>query len=158
MKSVVLEMMKNRGIEIDEMAKIVLEIQLKYCPSITIEDCVEAIDAVLDKREVQYAVLTGLSLDIAAEKGKLEEPLQTAILRDEPLYGMDESVGLAIAHLYGTIGTTNFGYLDKTKMGLIGKLDNSGTQVNTFADDIVCAIVAASAARIVHRENDIIRN
>jgi phosphatidylglycerophosphatase A len=41
--------------------------------------------------------------------------------------------------------------LDKTKPGIIGKLDGKKEGVvSTFIDDIVCAIVAAAASRLAH--------
>ena len=53
--------------------------------------------------------------------------------------------------LYGSIGLTNFGYLDKEKIGIIRKLDRSKQDtVNTFIDDIVAAIAVAAASRIAH--------
>jgi Phosphatidylglycerophosphatase A and related proteins len=54
----------------------------------------------------------------------LPEPIQSIILSDEGLYGIDEILPLSIVNVYGTIGLTNFGYLDKVKSGIIGELDN----------------------------------
>jgi phosphatidylglycerophosphatase A len=58
--------------------------------------------------------------------------------------------------VYGSIGLTNFGFLDKEKFGIIKKLDeHEGEEVHTFMDDIVCALAAAAASRIAHRTRDI---
>ena len=67
------------------------------------------------------------------------------------MYGVDETIGLAIATIYGTIALTNFGYLDKEKPGYISQLNDDKSQVNTFADDIASALVAAGAARLAHQ-------
>lgn len=114
--------------------------------------CLDSVEAVLQKREVVHAVLTGIEIDLAAERGLLQEPLLSIIKSDEGLYGIDEILPLSIVNLYGSIGLTNFGYLDKKKSGIIDKLDKAknGT-VNTFLDDIVAAIAAAAAARLAHR-------
>ena len=82
------------------------------------------------KREVQNAILTGLELDELAEKGLLSEPLSSMLLSDYGLYGVDEVLALAIVNVYGSIGFTNFGYVDKTKPGIIGKLDAEGKKDN----------------------------
>jgi phosphatidylglycerophosphatase A len=96
-------------------------------------------------------VLTGAALDILAEEKKLPSPLQEIIQTDNLLYGIDEVLGLGIANIYGTIGTTSFGYLDKEKVGVIGKLnDNKINKVNTFMDDLVAGIASAAAAKIAH--------
>ena len=83
----------------------------------------ETLQAILGKREVQYAILTGLTLDKLAEESLLPSVLQEAVANDEPLFGIDEVIGLSIANLYGTIGQTNFGYLDKGKFGLIREVN-----------------------------------
>ena len=64
---------------------------------------------------------------------------------------IDEIIPLSIVNIYGTIGLTNYGYLDKEKVGIIKELDNKeGKRVNTFLDDLVAAIAAAAASRIAH--------
>ena len=58
---------------------------------------------------------------------------------------------MSIVNVYGTIGLTNFGYLDKKKIGIIKKVDEEKcNRVNTFLDDIIAAIAAAAASRIAH--------
>ena len=153
MKQEVIQSLQERGIYLETMAELVYELQKKYLPSLTFEEAIHSLDRVLSKREVQYAVLTGLALDKLAEQGQIDGALGKAIQTDEPLFGIDEVLGLSIATIYGSVGATNFGYLDKIKPGLIGTLDTSSEAVHTFADDLVCAIVAAAAARLVHRES-----
>src|SRR5699024_11697952 len=100
-------------------------------------------------REVQHAVLTGIELDILAEKGLLSEPLQDIISRDEGLYGIDEVIALSIVNVYGSIGFTSYGYIDKQKPGILEKLnDYSDGDVNTFLDDIIDAIASGGALRL----------
>ncbi|KKM12951.1 phosphatidylglycerophosphatase [Clostridiales bacterium PH28_bin88] len=155
MKYVTIEWLQKRGVTLQDIAQLVLEIQLKYVPHLTIEECLESVDRVLDKREVQNAVFTGLSLDELAEQGRITEPLLGMLRRDDGLYGIDEVLALSIVNIYGSIGLTNFGYLDKVKLGIIGTVnDHKGKEVNTFLDDIVAAIAAAAAARIAHRARD----
>ncbi|GAA3319957.1 hypothetical protein GCM10020331_029000 [Ectobacillus funiculus] len=89
-----------------------------------------------------------------AEKGLLEEPLQTIIKNDEGLYGIDEVVALSIVNVYGSIGFTNFGYVDKVKTRYFKKMlnDKSSGYVHTFfLDDIIGAIAAAASSRLAHR-------
>ena len=149
-------MLVERGVKIKDIAEIVLEIQKKYLPTLTLEECMHNVERVLDKREIIHAVLTGLALDTLAEKKLLPQPLQHLIETDEPLYGIDEIIPLSIVNVYGSIGLTNFGYLDKEKIGIIKSLDeHEGEQVHTFLDDIVCAIAAAAASRLAHRARDI---
>ena len=85
------------------------------------------------------------------EEKLLPEPLQSIVESDEGLYGIDEIIPLSIVNVYGTIGLTNYGYLDKEKIGIIKELDEEkGESVNTFLDDLVAAIAAAAASRIAH--------
>lgn len=153
MKTICINTLKNRGVEIHDITEIVYDLQKKYIPDLTLEICEEAVDRVLSKREVHYAILTGVELDVLAEKKMLSEPLQSLIDSDNPLYGLDEILVLSICNVYGSIGLTNFGYVDKVKPGIIGKLDREGKETNhchTFLDDIIGAIAAAAASSVAH--------
>jgi phosphatidylglycerophosphatase A len=153
MKEVCLNLLVERGVELSDISEVVFELQEKYVPGLDMKTCEDAIHRVLDKREVQNAILTGIELDVLAEKKLLSEPLQSLIDNDNPLYGIDEILVLSICNVYGTIGLTNFGYVDKTKPGIIGRLDEIGKRTdkcNTFLDDIIGAIAAAAASKIAH--------
>ena len=143
---------KERGVEIQDIADLVYYLQNKYHEDLKMEDCLANVERVLSKREVQNAVITGIQLDILAEKGMLEEPLQSIIGRDESLYGVDEILALSIVNVYGSIGFTNYGYIDKQKPGILAHLNDKSTgECHTFLDDIVGAIAAAASSRLAHR-------
>lgn len=151
-KEIVVNMLEDRGVTVEDMARIVLDLQKPHSDNVTLDLCIESVEKVLEKREAQHALLTGIALDQLAERGLLPEPLSTIIRSDEPLYGVDEILALAITNIYGSIGLTSFGYLDKTKPGIIGQLNNHDKgMVHTFSDDLVAGIVAAAAARIAHQ-------
>ncbi len=153
MKEKIINMLKDRGITLEEIAEIVLDMQGPYNEDLTLEECLLNVNMVFEKREVQHVILTGVALDKLAEEGKVEEPLRSIIVNDEPLYGVDETLAMGIATIYGTIGITSFGYLDKAKPGLMGRLDNKESEfVHTFMDDIVAGVAAAAAARIAHTQ------
>lgn len=149
-------MLKKRGVLIEDIAAIVQKLQEKYNPTLPLSVCVENVEKVLQKREIIHAVLTGLALDQLAEQNLLPEPLQHLVETDEPLYGIDEIIPLSIVNVYGSIGLTNFGYLDKEKIGIIKELDESADgEVHTFLDDIVAALAAAAASRIAHTHQNL---
>ena len=149
------DLLKERGVQLEDIADLVMHLQNKYIPHLTQSECLENIEAVLTKREVQNAIITGIELDKLAEQGALSQSLQSILMTDEGLYGIDEIMGLSIVNLYGTIGFTNYGYLDKSKPGIIAKLNSKdGVHCHTFLDDIVCAIAAAAASRIAHNDPD----
>lgn len=145
-----IKLLADRGVVIEEIAKIAYELQVPYQKELTLETCVDSVHAVLKKREVQNAILTGVSLDIMAEKKMLPEPFQAMMEKDEPLYGIDEILALSITNVYGTIGLTSFGYLDKNKLGIMHTLNNHETEIHVFLDDLVAGIAAAASARIAH--------
>ncbi|SCX95768.1 phosphatidylglycerophosphatase A family protein [Alkaliphilus peptidifermentans] len=153
MKSIVVNMLKDRGVTLEDMAELVFELQKKYLP-VTMAACLYNIEKVLDKREVQNAILTGIQLDKLAEAELIEEPLLNMLKNDDSLYGIDEILALSITNIYGSIGFTNFGYLDKVKPGIIGSIDKKQEgQVNTFLDDLIAGIVAAACSRMAHSED-----
>ncbi|WMM25302.1 phosphatidylglycerophosphatase A [Tissierella sp. MB52-C2] len=148
-------MLERRGVKLEDIGEIVLLLQKNYYPDLTLEFCVENIKAVLTKREIIHAILTGIALDELAEKKLLPEPLQDIVESDEGLYGIDEIIPLSIVNVYGTIGLTNYGYLDKEKIGIIKKIDGmKGVAVHTFLDDLIAAIAAATASKIAHSRKD----
>ncbi|HZH94170.1 MAG TPA: phosphatidylglycerophosphatase A [Tissierellaceae bacterium] len=151
LKVMTIEMINRRGVELEQIAEIVMDLQKEYYEDLTMEICMENIDAVLSKREIIHAIITGIAIDELTEKKLLPEPLQSIVAADEGLYGIDEILPLSIVNVYGTIGLTNFGYLDKEKIGIIKELDTKkGEACHTFLDDIVAAIAAAAASRIAH--------
>lgn len=153
LKELTVKKIEERGVELEDIADLVMKIQADYQPNLTKEICLENIHAVLGKRETIHAVLTGIALDEIADRKELPEPLQSIVEDDEGLYGIDEIIPLSIVNIYGTIGLTNYGYLDKEKKGILKKLDNSNSQINTFLDDLIAAIAAAAASRIAHGDD-----
>lgn len=153
LKEMTIEMINRRGVQLEDIADIVFDLQKNYYENLTKEMCLENIHAVLRKREIIHAIITGIAIDELTEKKLLPEPLQSIVEADEGLYGIDEILPLSIVNVYGSIGLTNFGYLDKEKIGIIKHLDTKkGEAVHTFLDDIVAAIAAAAASRIAHSE------
>lgn len=149
------QLLTQRGVELNDIAELVYYLQSKYHKNLSMDDCRHNVDRVLTKREVQNAILTGIQLDVLAEQKKLTQPLQKTIEIDEGLYGIDEVIALSIVNVYGSIGMTNFGYIDKQKPGILQKLnDKSSGEIHTFLDDIVGAIAAAASSRLAHSDAD----
>nr|WP_062440875.1 phosphatidylglycerophosphatase A [Thalassobacillus devorans] len=145
------EWLVERGVTINDISELVYYLQSKYHEDLTIDECRYNVEKVLTKREVQNAILTGIQLDVLAEKNQLEEPLQGTIDKDEGLYGVDEIIALSIVNVYGSIGFTNYGFIDKQKPGILKKLNDKSTgECHTFLDDIVGAIAAAASSRLAH--------
>nr|WP_110928836.1 phosphatidylglycerophosphatase A [Bacillus massiliglaciei] len=143
--------LQDRGVRIEDIAELVMYLQSSYHPDLQMSECIQNVERVLSKREVQNAILTGIQLDILAEKGMLESPLQNTIQIDESLYGVDEILALSIVNVYGSIGFTNYGYIDKQKPGILQYLNDKSTgKIHTFLDDIVGAIAAAASSRLAH--------
>lgn len=145
------EWLEERGVTVPDIAELVLFLQKDYHENLTSELCEENVEAVLNKREVQNAILTGIELDRLTEKGVIQEPLLDLLKRDESLYGVDEIVAFSIINVYGSIGFTNYGYVDKLKPGILKRLNDKSTgECHTFLDDIVGAIAAAASSRLAH--------
>jgi len=148
-------LLAERGVTLEDIADCARFLQADYHVSLTADELMASVLAVLTKREVQNAIMTAIELDKLAEEGKMnDKELEGTLLRDEALYGVDEVLAYGICNLYGSIALTNFGYIDKKKYGIIDKLNREGKnsgRCNTFIDDIVGAIAAAAASRFAHR-------
>ena len=148
--------LERRGVKVEDIAEIVYKMQKPYNEGLTMEHCIQSVERVLNKREVQHAILVGIELDELAEKKMLSEPLQSIIETDEGLFGIDETIALGAVYTYGSIAVTTFGHLDKQKIGVIEHLDTKvGEVVNTFLDDLVASVAASAASRIAHRMRDL---
>lgn len=144
-------LLKSRGVEILDIAECVIFLQRKHHPEVTIDQVIPIIEGILHKREVQHAILTGISLDIGAEQELFDKDLCDILNEDYSLYGIDEVLAYGICNLYGSIALTNYGYIDREKPGIIGRLNEHDTaQCNCFLDDIVGAIAASAASKIAH--------
>lgn len=149
----------ERGVTINDIAEIVYEMQGPYNEKLQLDECVESVEKVLLKREMQHAILVAVELDRLAEQKKLSEPLQSLVETDEGLFGVDETIALGASLGYGSIAVTTFGHLDKNKIGIIEKLDTKrGGSIHTFLDDMVAAIAANASSRLAHRLRDIEEN
>ena len=98
-----LSLLHERGVELEEIAKLVHFLQEPYFPNLTLEHCYNNVEFVLKKREVQNAIITGIELDKLAEKNQLSQPLNDILTKDEGLYGVDEILALSIVNVYGSI-------------------------------------------------------
>lgn len=152
MKEKCVALLKQRGVELKDIAECVIYLQGKYIEGLTLEIAENSVLSVLEKREVQNAILTGIYLDKSAEEGNMHEELEYLLMNDAGLYGIDEVLAYGICNLYGSIALTNFGYIDKVKPMIIGKLNSKGEHCHTFLDDIVGAIAASAASRLAHNQ------
>ena len=153
------DLLAERGVTVEDIAELVLYVQKPYMPNLKIEECRKHVASVLSKREVHNAIITGIELDKLTEQNKLSQPLQRILANDESLYGIDEILAFSIVNLYGSIGFTNYGYLDKVKPGIIKRLDSeAGGHCNTFLDDLVGAVAAAAAGKLAHNEPHRVRH
>ena len=141
------------GISRLELAQEVLKEQTRHNPWMTLEDAYEAVEAVIRKREMQHALVTALTIDELADKKMLSEPMQSIIADDNPLYGIDETIALGTAGLFGTIAVTNFGFLDREKTDLAKKLNDeqkAGGHITTMTDDLVSLIISSAEGKVAH--------
>jgi phosphatidylglycerophosphatase A len=147
-----LELLASRGVQLDDLVDILDGLQRPYSPALDRQICVDHTLAVLKKQQTFHAIQLAVKIDVGVEKGEFKEQYNHIVGNDEGLFGVDESIATAIPLMYGTIAITNFGYLDKAKIGIIKELDSDHSEgkCNTFIDDIVCGIVSAACGRLAH--------
>lgn len=148
----VLDLLRERHVDLTRMAKIAYESQLPYEPDITIEKCKQAILHVLEKREVQNVVLTGINLDKMVDDGLVKDEYLNKILNeDSGQYQVDELLSTGCVEVFGGVASSNRGYLDKTKPGIIGEVDGRKDSCNVFLDDILAAIISSAESYIANK-------
>lgn len=141
----------KKNVTIEAIAEVVYGLQHRFLPDTTMADYQNEVINVMHKRELLNNAMVALNLDKLATAGQLDEPLLSIVKNDAGVFGVDETLAAGIATLWGSIGITNYGYLDRTKPNIIATLDNEGNEVNTFIDDLVGAIAAAVAGKMAHK-------
>lgn len=143
------------NVGVHNIAQVVYDEQKKYNEKLTMAYCMQAVEKVLAKREVQHGMLVALFLDEQAQCKNMPYPLQYIIEDDEPSFGADETLAKTVLNVYGSIADSNWGYLDKTKPGIIGELNDgqkNGGRVTTFLDDMVAAVAAGAEGIVAHNK------
>lgn len=155
---VISEHFERLGITVAKMAEIVYRDQKPYIDTLTEREASWAVSRVLNKTEFQDGLLVAIHLDKVAQMFNLmreHDPLMNRLIDDHPNFGADEHLAMSLAGLYGSIATTNYGYIDKTKPGIIGELNEmgkSGEYVTTMMDDMIGAIIASAEAKLAKGE------
>lgn len=151
-----IQLLESRGIDINELIDMVFDLQRPYNHQLTRPVCEDHLLGVLRKQQTYHTIHLSVLIDKGVENKEFGDQFLAIVGNDEGLYGVDETVNTSISKLYGSIAITNFGYLDKAKPGIIGRLDSDheGNHCNTFADDTVCAIVSAACARLAHNNEN----
>lgn len=164
MQKINTEKLLERGVTIEEIAKIAYQQQYRYNKDIKMEDCVESVEKILSLRDIFHLLQLGAEIDRLTEGRAFRGPIQAIMEYDLGVFGVDEIFGLDIARLYGAIGQTNFGDIDVNKPGVVAKLNEEGKMgskhCHTFLDDIVGAIAAAASTRVaqIWSEDEATRN
>lgn len=151
MQKINIDVLVERGVSVDDIAALAYTAQSKYLDNLTMAEMKESVLEVLSKREQFHAILLAVNIDMAAEQGLLMEPLESILMKDLGLFGLDECIAIGIAGNYGQIGVTNFGFMDVSKPGKINILQNDKKHCHCFLDDIVGALAAVSAIRVAQR-------
>lgn len=149
--------LRERGVEIKDIAQITYDQQSRYTKDISMELCLESVEKVISLRDPFHFIQLASEIDRLVELGVFRSPIQEILHDDLGLFGIDETLGLDLAGLYGTIGQTNFGDIDVNKGGVISKLNEDGKKegvCHTFLDDIVGAIAAAASTRVAQVINE----
>ena len=144
---------KELGITSQDLAQIAYNKQREFIDTLTFEDVKVALKKVLSKREIQHALVTGISLDVLAENDLLPNPLEKIVKEDRGTYGVDELI-MDSSTLYGTIALTNALGLDTHKSGIIKKVDELGKTseyTTTFLDDLLCMLVGCTEGYLAHK-------
>ena len=142
----------ERGVTVEDIAKVSYNQQTKYDQGVTMDACIESVRKILSLRDVFHILQLGAEIDRLTEEGAFNGPIQDIMRYDLGVFGVDEILGLDLARLYGVIGATNFGDIDVNKPGIVAALNDEGKDItkhcHTFLDDIVGSIAAAASTRV----------
>ena len=143
--------LNSKGVTEEDIGKLAMGLQKKFLPEVPLEKYISATLEISKKWDILNCCMVGIALDKAASNKQLDEPLQTIMDEDLGVFAVDEVLAYyGFATLYGGIGITSAGWLDKEKTGIIAKLDQENNYVNVFLDDLIVGLVACVSAKIAH--------
>ena len=143
--------LNSKGVTEESIGKLAMGLQKKFLPEVPLEKYISATLEISKKWDILNCCMVGIALDKAASNKQLDEPLQTIMDEDLGVFAVDEVLAYyGFATLYGGIGITSAGWLDKEKTGIIAKLDQENNYVNVFLDDLIVGLVACVSAKIAH--------
>ena len=152
-----IKILKERGVTVKDIAEITHHQQSRYTEGISMQLCIESVEKILSLRDTFHFVQLSAEIDRLVEEKAFKSPIQDILHEDLGLFGIDETLGLDLSGLYGTIGQTNFGDIDVNKVGVIARLNEEGKKegvCHTFMDDIVGALAAAASTRVAQVLNE----
>ena len=143
--------LNTKGVTEKSIGELAMGLQKKFLPEVPLEKYISATLEISKKWDILNCCMVGIALDKAASNKQLDEPLQTIMDEDLGVFAVDEVLAYyGFATLYGGIGITSAGWLDKEKSGIIAKLDKDKNSVNVFLDDLIVGLVACVSAKIAH--------
>lgn len=143
--------LNTKGVTEKSIGELAMGLQKKFLPEVPLEKYISATLEISRKWDILNCCMVGIALDKSASNKQLDEPLQTIMDEDLGVFAVDEVLAYyGFATLYGGIGITSAGWLDKEKSGIIAKLDQDNTSVNVFLDDLIVGLVACVSAKIAH--------
>lgn len=143
--------LNGKAVTEKDIGELAMGLQKKFLPEVPLEKYISATLEISMKWDILNCCMVGIALDKAATNKQLDEPLQTIMDEDLGVFAVDEVLAYyGFATLYGGIGITSAGWLDKEKTGIIAKLDQDNTSVNVFLDDLIVGLVACVSAKIAH--------
>ena len=84
-----INLLEERGVGLVDIAQCVLYLQKQHHPEIEEAEVIEVIKNVIKKREVQHAIITGITLDKLAESNSLQDDvLRDILINDKSLYAL----------------------------------------------------------------------
>lgn len=84
--------------------------------------------------------------------GAMNPYLRKILKNDENQFQIDELLSTGCVEVFGGVASSNRGYLDKTKPGIIGEVDRRRDTCNVFLDDILAAIVASAESYVANKK------
>src|SRR5574344_191585 len=96
--------LKERGVNVDDIAIIAHKQQSRYTPDIPYQMAYDSVMKILSYRDTFHFIQLGAEIDRLAEEKMFKGPIQDILDYDLGLFGIDEVFGIEIAGNYGSIG------------------------------------------------------
>lgn len=140
------------GISLKNISKAIYKEQKKYNQNLSLDDCYNALEHIISKREVADKLCICFLLNsLKNNECEYSKVINKYSLNyNNALLGTSKMLGISISEMYGAIGYSNFGYFSEYYLDFFDELKNN-SKCTVFIIDAICGIAAAASGKIAHQ-------
>ena len=97
----------ERGVNVEDIAKIAYNQQARYNPNVDYEECVKSVEKILSLRDIFHLLQLGVEIDRLTEEGMFKGPIQDIMRADLGVLILRDYMGQLVKQTLGILMLIN---------------------------------------------------